>query len=57
MSDPKEADVRAILQAIEYGRLPPHETQRRLLAMIQAEANRTDAPAICWNGCKVNKRR
>lgn len=45
MSDPKEADVRAILQAIEYGRLPPHETQRRLLAMIQAEANRTDAPA------------
>lgn len=45
MSDPKETDVRAILQAIEYGRLPPHETQRRLLAMIQAEANRTDAPA------------
>ena len=45
MNDPKEADVRAILQAIEYGHLPPRETQRRLLDMIQAEASRTDAPA------------
>ena len=45
MNGPKEADVRAILQAIEYGHLPPHETQRRLLDIIQAEASRTDAPA------------
>lgn len=44
MSDPKEKNVRAILQAIDYGHLPPRETQRRLLNIIQAEATRTDAP-------------
>ena len=44
VSDPKEENVRAILQAIDYGHLPPRETQRRLLNIIQAEATRTDAP-------------
>lgn len=44
MSDPKEKEVQAILQAIDYGHLPPRETQRRLLNIIQAEATRTDAP-------------
>lgn len=44
MSDPKEKEVQAILQAIDYGHLPPRETQRRLLNIIQAEAARTDAP-------------
>ena len=44
MSDPKEKNVRAILQVIDYGHLPPRETQRRLLNIIQAEATRTDAP-------------
>ena len=43
MSDPKEKEVQAILQAIDYGHLPPRETQRRL-NIIQAEAARTDAP-------------
>ena len=37
MSDPKEKEVQAILQAIDYGHLPPRETQRRLLNIIQAE--------------------
>ena len=31
VSDPKEKEVQAILQAIDYGHLPPRETQRRLL--------------------------
>ena len=44
VSDPKEKEVQAILQAIDYGHLPPRETQRRLLNIIQAEAARTDAP-------------
>ena len=39
MSDPKEKEVQAILQAIDYGHPPPRETQRRLLNIIQAEAD------------------
>lgn len=66
MSDPKEKEVQAILQAIDYGHLPPRETQRRLLNIIQAEAlermrrqmKRKSTPAwICWNVCKVNRSR
>lgn len=37
--------VKQILQAIENGALSPEETQRRLIELIQKEANRTDGPA------------
>lgn len=37
--------VKQIMNAIEYGKLPTDETQRRLMELIQKEANRTDGPA------------
>lgn len=37
--------VKQILKAIENGTLPTNETQRRLMALIENEANRTDGPA------------
>ena len=37
--------VKQIMQAIENGTLPTDETQRRLIALIEEEANRTDGPA------------
>ncbi len=37
--------VKQILLAIENGALSPEETQRRLIELIQKEANRTDGPA------------
>lgn len=42
MHGTNEEQARFILRTIEYGKLPPRETQRRLLALIHAEANRTD---------------
>lgn len=45
MMDADNEQTRRILQTIEYGQLPPKETQRRLLTLIQAEANRTDQMA------------
>lgn len=37
--------VKQIMKAIENGSLPTNETQRRLMALIENEANRTDGPA------------
>lgn len=37
--------VKQILQAIENGTIPVDEMQRRLMELIQKEANRTDGPA------------
>lgn len=37
--------VKQIMQAIENGTRPTDETQRRLIALIEEEANRTDGPA------------
>lgn len=37
--------VKQILKAIENGTLPTNETQKRLMALIENEANRTDGPA------------
>lgn len=37
--------VKQILKAIENGTLPTDETQRRLMALIENEANRMDGPA------------
>lgn len=37
--------VKQILLAIENGALPPDETQRRLIGLIQKEATRIDGPA------------
>ncbi len=45
MNGEGETAVKQILLAIENGALPPDETQRRLMELIQKEANRTDVPA------------
>lgn len=45
MNGDRGAAVKQIMQAIEYGTLPTDETQRRLMELIQKEANRTDGPA------------
>ncbi len=45
MNGESETAVKQILLAIENGALPPDETQRRLMELIQKEANRTDVPA------------
>ena len=37
--------VKQIMKAIENGSLPTNETQRRLMALIENEANRMDGPA------------
>lgn len=45
MNGDRGAAVKQIIQAIEYGTLPTDETQRRLMELIQKEANRIDGPA------------
>lgn len=45
MNGDRGAAVTQIMKAIEYGNLPADETQRRLMELIQKEANRTDSPA------------
>lgn len=42
MTDADKEQTQRILQTIEYGHLPPKETQRRLLALIQEETSRPD---------------
>lgn len=45
MNGDRGAAVKQILKAIRFGTLPTDETQRRLMELIQKEANRTDGPA------------
>lgn len=45
MNGSRGSAVKQILKAIEFGTLPADETQRRLIELIQKEANRTDGPA------------
>ncbi len=45
MNGGDETAVKQILLAIENGALPPDETQRRLMELIQKEATRIDGPA------------
>ena len=45
MNGDRGAAVKQIIKAIEFGTLPTDETKRRLMELIQKEANRTDGPA------------
>lgn len=45
MNGAGETAVKQIMKAIENGSLPTNETQRRLMALIENEANRMDGPA------------
>ena len=45
MNGDRGAAVKQIMKAIEYGTLPTDEIQRRLMELIQKEANRADGPA------------
>ena len=45
MDGARGAAVTQIMKAIEYGTLPTDEMQRRLIELIQREANRTDGSA------------
>lgn len=45
MDGERKSYTERILSAIEYGRLPNDETERRLSALIEAEVNKTDSAA------------
>lgn len=45
MDGERKSCTERILSAIEYGRLPNDETERRLSALIEAEVNKTDSAA------------
>lgn len=45
MDGERKAYTERILNAIEYGKLPNDETERRLSELIEAEVNKTDAEA------------
>lgn len=45
MDGERKACTERILNAIEYGKLPNDETERRLSALIEAEVNKTDSAA------------
>ncbi len=45
MNGERKSCTKRILSAIEYGKLPNDETERRLNALIEAEVNKTDSAA------------